>query len=348
MKILHVIDSGGFYGKERIVLELLRGSSIQSNVINLSSNKTFEEYIIKSGLPNPLSSGLNSIDSIKCLKDNIVNGEWEIIHTHGFKERFYTTLYSRIMKRSKCKLITTLHGYTTTRYFSKKFIYQMLDKLLLGFQDEVISVSEQNSHGYTVIVNGISPNISCENMRKDIVSFASRGWSICSTGRLSKEKNYHTLIRAMKDLPSDIILVIMGEGPERNNLENLIEELELGDRVMLAGFVDSPACYYNLFKIYIQPSFTEGTPTSMLEAAACSKIMLLTPVGGMNDFIDNDAAVKIQIYKDSLYDGICVVKNFPSLYTVFAENAFNLFQKKYSAAKMVAAYDEIYRSLIKC
>lgn len=102
---------------------------------------------------------------------------------------------------------------------------------------------------------------------------------ILAIGRLNRQKGFDILIKsfAKSDLKNKIKLVILGEGKERNNLEELITELELNNRVLLFGKVDNPFIYMKYAKFFVLSSRYEGFVMVLLEALACD-----TPVVAAN------------------------------------------------------------------
>lgn len=95
---------------------------------------------------------------------------------------------------------------------------------------------------------------------------------ILNVGRLHYQKGQDLLIRAFARIARDVPdwrLCIMGEGDERPQLEALIRELSIGDRVALPGRVDDPFPWYRRASIFAFPSRWEGTPNALIEAMSC-------------------------------------------------------------------------------
>jgi len=95
---------------------------------------------------------------------------------------------------------------------------------------------------------------------------------IVAMGRLSREKCFDLLIRAYSRVAaeySDWNLVIMGEGPERESLEALRDELGLNDRVILPGAVKTPHVVLKRADMFVSSSELEGFPMALCEAMAC-------------------------------------------------------------------------------
>lgn len=108
---------------------------------------------------------------------------------------------------------------------------------------------------------------------------AKQGPVILGVGRLARQKNFALLIKAVaqvrKHLP--VKLIILGEGKERKNLEELIVRLGLQTVVNLPGFVDNPYAFMSRTDLLVLSSNWEGSPNVLIEALA-----LGTPVVATN------------------------------------------------------------------
>jgi glycosyltransferase involved in cell wall biosynthesis len=101
---------------------------------------------------------------------------------------------------------------------------------------------------------------------------------ILSAGRLSKEKDYPTLLKAFSVLSRQmaIRLVILGEGPERTALENLAITLGIEDKVSLPGFVDNPYSYMKQADVFVVSSMVEGLSQVLIQAMAVGTTVIST------------------------------------------------------------------------
>ena len=101
---------------------------------------------------------------------------------------------------------------------------------------------------------------------------------ILAVGRLTKQKDFPTLIRAFAQVlanrPSR--LMILGEGVDRPMLEALVKELGLEDHVSLPGFVENPYAYMKRAALYVLSSRWEGLPTVLIEALYCGRPIVAT------------------------------------------------------------------------
>lgn len=101
---------------------------------------------------------------------------------------------------------------------------------------------------------------------------------ILAVGRLTKQKDFPTLIRAFAQVLTNrpARLMILGEGVDRPMLEGLVKELGLEDHVSLPGFVENPYAYMKRAALYVLSSRWEGLPTVLIEALYCGRPIVAT------------------------------------------------------------------------
>lgn len=117
---------------------------------------------------------------------------------------------------------------------------------------------------------------------------------ILGVGRLTRQKDFSTLIRAFaefgKENPEEKLL-ILGEGEEREKLEALIKELGVSERVVLKGFVKNPYRYMHRAEVFVLSSLWEDAGHVMLEAAYVKAPIVSTRCpSGQEEFLDYGAA----------------------------------------------------------
>lgn len=107
---------------------------------------------------------------------------------------------------------------------------------------------------------------------------------ILGVGRLKKQKDFPTLIKAFKLLSKDFVdlhLIILGEGEERERLEKIIYDLDLEDKVFLPGFVKYPAFFMEKAEVFVLSSLWEGFGNVIVDAlgTGCKVVSTNCPSG---------------------------------------------------------------------
>ncbi len=128
---------------------------------------------------------------------------------------------------------------------------------------------------------------------RPIVPLEKREYDIGYVGRLTKLKRVDWILKAAAKVNKEMKIIIIGDGPEKENLEKLAKELGL-KHIKFTGRVKHEELpkYYNQIKTLVLPSKKEGLPVSILEAKACGCRVLATPVGGVPDIVEKASLFK--------------------------------------------------------
>jgi glycosyltransferase involved in cell wall biosynthesis len=105
---------------------------------------------------------------------------------------------------------------------------------------------------------------------------------VLGIGRLTVQKDFPTLIRAVAQLEDDtpVRLAILGEGEDRESLQELVKTLGIEDRVYLPGYVDNPYAWMSRANLLVLSSGWEGLPTVLIEAMATGTPVVSTDCPG--------------------------------------------------------------------
>jgi len=377
VKILHIIDSGGLYGAEMVVLNLVGEhvkmglrAAIASIGARGIAEKPFETEALRRGLTVVkfrMLQGPNAFGMFRVLRHAQKHG-FEILHSHGYKGNVALGPIPRCIRR--IPLVSTLHGYTHARGFSRNHLYEWLDLRVLRTLDAVVLVSRGMLNNtrlgslktvkFHLIQNGIpfppspSPiglNDSPFSLAHEIVNFCGRGFTVGAIGRLSREKGYDHLITAVHLLLErgmDVRLVIMGEGEERPSLERLVDQWRMRDRVLLTGYVQNAREYLSLFSLFTISSLTEGLPITLIEAMAAELPVVATRVGGIPEVLQEGRLGTIipPESPESLVAAILRVCTDPASAREVGRKAGMEARTLYSSERMAREYLELYLSVL--
>lgn len=152
---------------------------------------------------------------------------------------------------------------------------------------------------------------------------------ILFVGALTKNKGINVLLNAIhRSNNLKLILHVIGDGAERNNLEKITELLGIGNQVTFHGFIDNGVELYNFYRrsdIFVLPSYSEGLPRVLYEAAGNGCAIITTPVNSISSlFKDGYNCLFITPGSvDSIINAINRLIAGEYLNSCLAENAYN-------------------------
>ncbi len=177
--------------------------------------------------------------------------------------------------------------------------------------------------------------------------------TITSASRLVEKNGLDILIRALTFLPNQVRLVIYGGGPEQTNLQNLVKNLNLTNRVDLAGEVKAEDLPSKLAKadIFCRPSRSEGLGNAFLEAMAIGLPTIGPAVGGIPDFLHDRETGFVCAGGDpkSVADQINFISDPANQEIVGAvvKRARKVVEDKYDWAKISLQFKAIFDLMLK-
>ena len=388
LKILHLRSSRGMYGAENVILNLAKESKrmgIDAKILCINSIANPNADLVTHSKELGLDAcsidciGLYDPQSIKEIRDIIINENFNIIHCHDYKACFFGL---RATKGLKVKKVATNHLWTRATWRLR--LYELLEGIMYNWFDKVIAVSEKIEHECRPFIikkekAGMIPNgIDCgkfaikgngevriENRKK--LGLNENDIVIGNFARLSVEKNQECLLRALAllkkkigngkaerdqlpslDPQSSIKLLFAGDGPERGNLEKLVEDLDLKDDVLFLGVRDDIPELFSAIDIYAQPSLREGLPMILLEAMAAGIPIVATDVGGVSTVIRHkETGFLIEPRGvDGLVDAVAwIIDNRKVRIEEIVNNAKSLVENEYSSQVMAKEYISVYNTL---
>lgn len=215
----------------------------------------------------------------------------DLVHAHGVGPTMWICM--RSVRRRKDPFIVTLHNVMSCHFGGE---LSVLGTILSG-ADAVTGVSEavttdalhyapHIADRLSVIPNGIEPMSSPTPIPERPVRLAC-------IGRLTTQKGFDLAIEAMAQLADDlpeVTLSILGDGEERERLQELVRNLGIGDRVEFEGLVDRDRVRAVLeqSRAVVIPSRYEGLCLVALEAAWAARPVVATDAPGMSEALDDE------------------------------------------------------------
>ena len=199
------------------------------------------------------------------------------------------SIIAKIISRSPVKLIIRQAIYyklssARIKIFLESILYKKADKIIAiskGVKNSLRETMKIPEQKIKVIYNPVFAPSIIEKSKKEVNHPYFRNKQdkvILGAGRLSRQKDFSTLIRAFNKLRKirKVRLIILGEGDSRKELEGLIKLLDLEESVSLPGFVKNPYAYMSKSDVFVLSSKLEGFGNVLVEAMACGVSIVST------------------------------------------------------------------------
>lgn len=341
-KVVHITnDLQRLGGVQRLLVDMftILHEQFEFEVILTRGENEYQEELEFLGVP---VLHLKDIGLRACIRE--LNNA-DIVHAHLFPSSYVallsnsikvTTEHNPYYRRRDLPLVKSLESYFFRR-FSK--VICISEGVKSAFLKTLNCYSEDD---VTVIYNGVK-NARFSRLSKTVDS-SKPFYKIGMVGRLVKQKDIETLIKAMSRLGRQFQLHLAGDGEMRPYLEGLVNEYDLKDRVLFYGQVNDIPSFLDDLDVYVQSSFWEGFGLAVVEAMAAGLPCLATNVDGLNDVVSEE-------YLFEVGDIDCLVKNILELFSnpvKYAESSRMSIDKSYEFTVEACAkkHADLYLSLL--
>lgn len=302
------------------------------------------------------------------LKKLIKDEKIDLLHAHIWNPASCRYAYLAA-KSTKTPLITTEHDPFKLNFFKDAF-----KKRALNHVSKIITVSENNKKILTklypeqskkikVILNGIDvtwwksqllrfTEEDCKKIKQDVFMTQDDALIIISIAELHERKGLKYLIKAMSEVVAkypNIKLAIVGEGPERSELENLIKKLNLENHVILLGRKSDIPKLLKSSDIFVLPSIREAFGLVNLEAMLTPLPIIATKVGGIPEIVtDKKTGFLVETESEkALSEALIKLLSSPKTRQKMALEGQKRVIELFDAKKMAEKYEKIYFSIDK-
>ena len=216
-----------------------------------------------------------------------------------------------------------------------KFIYDSMSKMKYGYKNKL-----------KIILDIVDPKLildmGLEEEAKELKE--NNDFKILTVGRLATVKGYDLAVKTARLLKNNNLKFkwfIIGEGPERKEIEELIQEYDVENEVILLGAKSNPYPYMRECDLYVQTSRKEGFGLTVIEAKILKNVIVATKFDTVNELLTNNVdGVIVDKDENSIYEGIKKVINKPDFYNEIKSNVDKI--KPYNSINEINKfYDEI-------
>ncbi|HLG07643.1 MAG TPA: glycosyltransferase [Gaiellaceae bacterium] len=316
-------------------------------------------------------SALHDARSVRRLTSIIRRERPHILHTHTAKAGAIARAAAVLAGDARPPIVVhTFHGHVLKGYFGpgRTAFFRQVERTLARSSDVLVAVSpevrdELVEHGvapaekFAVIRLGIpleerlgDPTADVDYRRlygipRDafVIGWVGRMTGVKDTGAVLQ------IVRATRERGVDAVVCMVGDGPDREGLEQLAHDLGIARASYFVGYQPDVAGYYRLFDAFVLPSVNEGTPVSAIEALASGTPVVATRVGGVPDVVRDgvDGFLVEPGELETAADRLAALAADPGLRARFGEAGRSRVLERYSVARLVDDVDRLYRSLLE-
>jgi glycosyltransferase involved in cell wall biosynthesis len=317
INILHIMSKlpvGGVENQLLMILGKYDRRKLCPLVCSLSDKGEIGKEIEDSGIE------VFSLHKLKHRFDwTIVKDIYNLIETRNVKivrtHQYHANLYGRLaawLAKVPCIVASVHNVYTVDRKIHRR----IMNKFLSRCSDKVVAVSETVKRDVLtydglaedkvkVIYNGIDTdrflNLNGGLIRSKL-DISSEAPVVGTIGRLTLQKGQKYLIDAVSTLREkfpQIVLLIVGDGPLRGELENYIRTLGIDRNIILLGTRRDIPPLLSAMDIFVLPSLWEGLGTALIEAMAAGKPIIATDIPAIREIINSEKVGILVPAKDS-------------------------------------------------
>lgn len=286
--------------------------------------------------------------------------DFDVVHCHGLRPDLFVSLHKPIFA-CKTRCFTTIHSYMFQDHafkYGKRWAKITVRIVLAATMraNKVIVLSKNMmdyyktylpqrklTYAYNSRLCDVSVPLSQEE-QKEILAFKGDGILLCSVSGLNERKGLHQIIRSLSLLPNCKYCVV-GDGAERKRLENLAIELGVGDRVLFVGSKPQGFRYLKYANVFVMPSYSEGFPLAMLEAASMGKAIVCSDIPVFNEIFTNDKVVKFEL--DNTQSLAFAVERAVTERVSLEHNVIERYNNSYSPERFYQRHISIYEDETK-
>lgn len=281
----------------------------------------------------------------------------DVLHCHQYTPYVYGVLAGAL---TGARVIFTEHG----RFFPdrRKLKRVLMNPLLNCFTEHIVSISSATRQALIryenfpakdiqVIYNGIpdrkAPAPEDTASLKRCLGIGPDAHILGTVARLDPIKNQRMMIKALKIVQKvfpETFLILVGDGPERDDLQTLSSQMNLSPYVVFTGYRGDVQHFLHLMDVFLLTSFSEGTAMTLLEAMSCGLPCIATAAGGNTEIVE-DGRTGFLVPSDNealLAERIITLLKNPALRVQMGREGRSRFQNLFSVKEMVLKYQELY------
>jgi glycosyltransferase involved in cell wall biosynthesis len=310
--------------------------------------------------------------AIMALRSVIRSRRAEVLHTHTAKAGATGRIAALMAGRARPRAVVhTYHGHVLSGYFSRRWerLFRLIERLLARASGTLVAVSDEvrddlvgfgvaPASRFAVVPYGFElpawSDVDDESRRtlRGEIGAGDDTFVVGWAGRLTTIKRPLDLIRTLRallDEDVDALLVLVGDGEDRADVEALATALAVTDRCRFMGFQKSIRPWYASFDALLLTSANEGTPVVAIEALAAAKPVIATRAGGTGTVVRNGESGYLEAIGDTqaLADRLAALARDPALRARMGAAGAEDVRTRFAVGRMADEVEAIYDRLLR-
>lgn len=360
LKIVHTESSNGWGGQEmRILVEaqglIERGHDVQ---ILCCHNSGLQREAARRGVPHAsLAIGKKTPWALRTLRNWLIEHPADIVNTHSSTDSWLTALALRTM-RNPPALVRTRHvSVPISRRATTRWLYRQPQHIVTTgelLREQVIALGVERQRVSSVPTGQDTARFAPGDTARarNEIGIDKRALAITIVATLRSWKGHRYLIEAFEQLDRDnTVLLIVGDGPQRENLERQARASSRLDQIRFAGNRDDVVPWLHASDIFVLPSYAyEGVPQALVQAMLCGLPIVTTAVGAIPEAVaDRHSALLVAPHDaDALTTALRELIGDPELCRRLGGNARVAAQKRFDLTTMFDRTEAIFHGAMQC
>jgi glycosyltransferase involved in cell wall biosynthesis len=318
-------------------------------------------------------SPLRDVRAVYHVADLIRRVRPHILHTHTAKAGAIGRMAAQLAGDARPPIVVhTFHGHVLRGYFDpvRSAFFRLLERRLARrttslvavspeVRDDLVGLGVAPAEKFTVIRLGIELRERVGASRDAAVREEARrlmgvpperfvvGWIGRMTG-VKRTDDVLLAVRGLRERGVDACLCMVGDGPDREAVEQRAHDLDIVRNCLFLGYQDDVAPFYAAFDALVLPSANEGTPVSAIEALAAGRPVVATRVGGVPDVVRDgvDGFLVEPGGVEQAADRLADLAADPDLRRRLGESGRDHVLERYSVERLLDDVDSLYRRLL--
>ena len=351
MKLLHVIQELGTGGAERVLASVTQGAQAAGHQVAVAAaTGPLQAELEVPVFPLPLVKRRPTAAVAAAAKLARALRVWkpDLLHCHNPGMAVVASL-ATLRRRSRAALVS-VQGVAEEDYATTARLLRLAGMPIVACGPGVAAgLSEHGVHVDATIPNSVSrppPPADRTQLARDL-GFPAEAPLVVNVGRLVEQKNQALAIRALAHVPTAVLLIV-GAGPLRPDLEREARDAGIAERVVFAGERTDARALIGAADVVVSSSHWEGLPLVGVEALSAGTPLVATAVRGVRELVvDGESGLLVEP-EDEVALGVALERALSDrdLSARLREGGRRL-AADYEEEKMVAAYLELYEALLR-